>query len=165
MQSRHEVYNAKRILAVTHVSVMRKHRYGYLEEVIVRRADNDLYRFNEGDFPRLRINDIEDMLLLVVQNRLTNLSGDDVVDFAILLRMFTRSLVDALRPTLQVQRWHVNKASNFAQRHYKEYQHGVPAEEKMEHARKEKSSFHDQGYQQAAKGKKDDEEFGEICWR
>ncbi|GJT63025.1 hypothetical protein Tco_1006558 [Tanacetum coccineum] len=34
--------------------------------IVVRRADNDLYRFKEGDFPRLRINDIEDMLLLVV---------------------------------------------------------------------------------------------------
>ncbi|GJV93977.1 hypothetical protein Tco_1541790 [Tanacetum coccineum] len=45
------------------------------------------------EIPRLRINDIEDMLLLVVQNRLTNLSGDDVADFAIALRMFTRSLV------------------------------------------------------------------------
>ncbi|GKB39985.1 hypothetical protein Tco_0884927 [Tanacetum coccineum] len=63
------------------------------QQVVVRRADNDLYRFKEGDFPRLRINDIEDMLLLVVQNRLTNLSGDDVSDFAIALRMFTRSLV------------------------------------------------------------------------
>ncbi|GKD40857.1 hypothetical protein Tco_1261064 [Tanacetum coccineum] len=50
------------------VEVMRKHGYGYLKEIIVRRADNDLYRFKEGDFPRLRINDIEDMLLLVVQN-------------------------------------------------------------------------------------------------
>ncbi|GJR61128.1 hypothetical protein Tco_1503290 [Tanacetum coccineum] len=75
------------------VEVMRKHGYGYLKEIVVRRADNDLYRFKEGDFPRLRINDIEDMLLLVVQNRLTNLSGDDVSDFAIALRMFTRSLV------------------------------------------------------------------------
>ncbi|GKA02609.1 hypothetical protein Tco_0675390 [Tanacetum coccineum] len=50
-------------------------------------------KFKEGDFPRLRINDIEDMLLLVVQNQLTNLSGDDVADFAIALRMFTKSLV------------------------------------------------------------------------
>ncbi|GKB82638.1 hypothetical protein Tco_0949533 [Tanacetum coccineum] len=33
------------------------------------------------------------MLLLVVQNWLTNLSGDDIFDFAIALRMFTRSLV------------------------------------------------------------------------
>ncbi|GKD16318.1 hypothetical protein Tco_1205476, partial [Tanacetum coccineum] len=83
----------KRILAVTQVEVMRKHGYGYLKEIIVRRADNDLYRFKEGDFPRLRINEIEDMLLLVVHNRLANLSGDDVSDFAIALRMFTRSLV------------------------------------------------------------------------
>ncbi|GJW82493.1 hypothetical protein Tco_0146468 [Tanacetum coccineum] len=75
------------------VNVMRKHRYGYLKEIIVRRADNDLYRFKKGDFPRLRINDIKDMLLLVVQNRLTNLSGDDISEFAIALRMFTRSLV------------------------------------------------------------------------
>ncbi|GJV91829.1 hypothetical protein Tco_1539642 [Tanacetum coccineum] len=93
MQSRGDVYSTKRILAVTHVKVMRKHGYGYLEEIVVRRADNILYRFKEGDFPRLRINDIEDMLILVVQNRLTNLSGDDVADFAIALRMFTRSLV------------------------------------------------------------------------
>ncbi|GJR99105.1 hypothetical protein Tco_0315614 [Tanacetum coccineum] len=75
------------------VEVMRKDGYGYLKEIVVRRADNDLYRFKEGDFPRLCINDIKDMLLLVVQNRLTNLSGDDVSDFAIALRMFTRSLV------------------------------------------------------------------------
>ncbi|GKB95642.1 hypothetical protein Tco_0981779 [Tanacetum coccineum] len=72
---------------------MRKHGYGYLKEIVVRRADNDLYRVKEGDFPRLQINDIEEMLLLVVQNRLTNLLGDDVSDFAIALRMFTRSLV------------------------------------------------------------------------
>ncbi|GJV50333.1 hypothetical protein Tco_1440545 [Tanacetum coccineum] len=93
LESRHDVYFTKCILAATHVNVMRKHGYGYLEEIVVRRSDNDLYKFKEGDFPRLRINDIEDMLLLVVQNQLTNLSGDDVADFAIALRMFTRSLV------------------------------------------------------------------------
>ncbi|GKC81370.1 hypothetical protein Tco_1137087 [Tanacetum coccineum] len=93
IQSRGDVYSTKRILAVTHVKVIRKHRYGYFEEIVVRRADNILYKFKEGNFLRLRINDIEDMLILVVQNRLTNLSGDDVADFAIALRMFTRSLV------------------------------------------------------------------------
>nr|GEY30517.1 hypothetical protein [Tanacetum cinerariifolium] len=69
------------------------HGYGYLKEIVVRRADNDFYKFKEGDFPCLRINNIDDMLLLVVQNRLTNLSGYDVSDFAIALRMFTRSIV------------------------------------------------------------------------
>ncbi|GJX70452.1 hypothetical protein Tco_0307623 [Tanacetum coccineum] len=80
-QSRADVYSTKRILAVTHVKVMRKHGYGYFEENVVRRADNVLYRFKEGEFPQLRINDIEDMLLLVVQNRLINLLGVDVADF------------------------------------------------------------------------------------
>ncbi|GJS60843.1 hypothetical protein Tco_0655627 [Tanacetum coccineum] len=93
LQSRHDVYSTKCILVVTRVEVMRKHGYGYLQEIVVRRADNELYRFKEGDFPRLRIIDIEDMLLLAVQNQLTNLLGDDVFEFAIALRMFTRSLV------------------------------------------------------------------------
>ncbi|GJX42862.1 hypothetical protein Tco_0257852 [Tanacetum coccineum] len=68
------------VLWVTHVKVIRKHGYGYLEEIVVRRADNTLYKFKEGDFLRLRINDIKDMLLLVAQNRLTNLSRDDVIN-------------------------------------------------------------------------------------
>nr|GEV11920.1 hypothetical protein [Tanacetum cinerariifolium] len=49
IQSRGDVYSTKRILAVTHVSVIRKHRYGYLEEIVVRRADNALYKFKEGN--------------------------------------------------------------------------------------------------------------------
>nr|GEW89753.1 hypothetical protein [Tanacetum cinerariifolium] len=94
IQSRGYVYSTKRILAVTHVSVMRKHGYGYLEEIMVRKADNKLYKFKEGDFLQLQINGIEDMLLLVVQNQLINLSGDDVADFAIALRMLLSSLED-----------------------------------------------------------------------
>ncbi|GJR38216.1 hypothetical protein Tco_1213900 [Tanacetum coccineum] len=54
---------------------------------------DQLTRVEEGDFPRLRINNIKDMLLLIVQNRLTNLSGNDVSNFAIALRMLTRSMV------------------------------------------------------------------------
>ncbi|GKD47941.1 hypothetical protein Tco_1276917 [Tanacetum coccineum] len=75
------------------VELMRKHGYRYLREIEVRRADNKLYTFKECNFPRLCINDIEDILLLVVQNRLTNLLGNDVFDFAIALRMFTRGMV------------------------------------------------------------------------
>ncbi|GKD50675.1 hypothetical protein Tco_1279651, partial [Tanacetum coccineum] len=56
---RGDVYSTKHILAVTHVEVMRKHGYGYLEAIMVRRADNVLYKFKEGDFLRLQINDIE----------------------------------------------------------------------------------------------------------
>nr|GEZ68064.1 hypothetical protein [Tanacetum cinerariifolium] len=68
LQSTHDVYSTKHILVVTQVDVMKKHGYGYLKEIVIRRADNDLYRFKKGNFPCLRINDIEDMLLFVVQN-------------------------------------------------------------------------------------------------
>ncbi|GJR19657.1 hypothetical protein Tco_0968184 [Tanacetum coccineum] len=56
MQSRGDVYLTKRFLAVTHVSVMRKHGYGYLEEIVVRRADNALYRFKEVESYQNKIN-------------------------------------------------------------------------------------------------------------
>nr|GEV92662.1 hypothetical protein [Tanacetum cinerariifolium] len=41
----------------------------------------------QGDFPRLHQNDIEDMLLLHVQNKLFNLEGDVIVDLAVALRI------------------------------------------------------------------------------
>nr|GEZ80685.1 hypothetical protein [Tanacetum cinerariifolium]GEZ98870.1 hypothetical protein [Tanacetum cinerariifolium] len=85
LESTHDVYSTKRILAVTRVKVMQKHGYEYLRETEVQRADNDLYTFKEGDFSRLRINDIKDMMILIVQNKVTNLSGDDVFDFTIAL--------------------------------------------------------------------------------
>ncbi|GJX14657.1 hypothetical protein Tco_0206415 [Tanacetum coccineum] len=89
-------YDKHALWSISHWRDQHKTFYGErarAREIEVRRADNDLYTFKEGDFPRLRINDIEDMLILIVQNRLTNLSGDDVFDFAIALRMFTRSMV------------------------------------------------------------------------
>nr|GEW32733.1 hypothetical protein [Tanacetum cinerariifolium] len=58
LESTHDAYSTKRILAVTRVDVMKKHEYGYLREIEVRRADNVLYIFKEGDFPRLRLNKI-----------------------------------------------------------------------------------------------------------
>ncbi|GKB47180.1 hypothetical protein Tco_0897933, partial [Tanacetum coccineum] len=65
LKSRHNVYSTKHILAMTRVVVMRKHGYGCLKE-IEQRADNDFYTFKAGDLPRLHINDIEDMLLLII---------------------------------------------------------------------------------------------------
>ncbi|GJT87272.1 hypothetical protein Tco_1068989 [Tanacetum coccineum] len=65
LESSHDVYSTKRIMAVIRVEVMQKHGYGYLRENEVRRADNELYTFKEGDFPRLRIDNIEDMLILM----------------------------------------------------------------------------------------------------
>ncbi|GKD07620.1 hypothetical protein Tco_1187305 [Tanacetum coccineum] len=43
-------------------AVKKLHGYGHLEEVVVKRADRQLYKFKEGDFVDLHLNDIEDML-------------------------------------------------------------------------------------------------------
>ncbi|GJS65801.1 hypothetical protein Tco_0680365 [Tanacetum coccineum] len=80
--SKHDVYSTKRIMAVTNVKVNVWYGYGHLKEIKVRRSDQKLYKFMEGNFPRLHLNDIEDMLLLVVQNRLFNLEGNVIVHLA-----------------------------------------------------------------------------------
>ncbi|GJV52208.1 hypothetical protein Tco_1447949 [Tanacetum coccineum] len=89
--SRHIVYSTMKILSVIRVKDDKQFGYGYLEKIVVRRADKKEYTFKEGDFPRLHLNDIEDMLLLHVQNKLFNLPGNDIVDLVIALCMFTRS--------------------------------------------------------------------------
>ncbi|GKA91200.1 hypothetical protein Tco_0813070 [Tanacetum coccineum] len=55
--------------------------------------DDKLYKFKEGDLKRLRIQDIKDMLLLLVQGKLTNLTVEERLAFNVSLRMFTRSIV------------------------------------------------------------------------
>ncbi|GJT75392.1 hypothetical protein Tco_1042117 [Tanacetum coccineum] len=47
----------------------------------------------DGDFKRLRLQDIEDMLILFAQGKLTNLNVEDRPAFGVSLRMFTRSIV------------------------------------------------------------------------
>ncbi|GJV57977.1 hypothetical protein Tco_1458982 [Tanacetum coccineum] len=47
----------------------------------------------EGDFKRLGLQDIEYMLILFVQGKLTNLNVEDRLTFIVSLRMFTRSIV------------------------------------------------------------------------
>ncbi|GJR10870.1 copia protein [Tanacetum coccineum] len=74
-------------------SLVKWYDYGYLEEIKVQREDQQLYKFKEGDFPRLRLQDIEDMLLLLVQKKLSNLELDVIYDFGVALWMFTKRIV------------------------------------------------------------------------
>ncbi|GJX18802.1 hypothetical protein Tco_0221479 [Tanacetum coccineum] len=67
--------------------------YGYLEEIMVRRVDRQPYKFKEGDFINLHLNDIKDMLLLVVQHKLFHLDGEVIVDLAVALRIMV-DLID-----------------------------------------------------------------------
>ncbi|GKC67727.1 hypothetical protein Tco_1100325 [Tanacetum coccineum] len=68
-KSSHVVFSKMRILSFVSVKVEKKCGYGYLKEIVVRRSDQNLYKFKEGGFPNLHLNDIEDMLLLLTQNR------------------------------------------------------------------------------------------------
>ncbi|GJU89296.1 hypothetical protein Tco_1301719 [Tanacetum coccineum] len=84
--SKHEVFSTMIILSIVSVQVERKSGYGYLKEIVVRRADQKLYKFKEGDFSDLHLNDIEDMLLLIAQNNLFNLEEDVILDFVTALK-------------------------------------------------------------------------------
>nr|GEU83550.1 hypothetical protein [Tanacetum cinerariifolium] len=83
----------RRIIAVTELKIVEWHNYKHLDWITVRRDDDKLYKFKEGDFKRLRIQDIEDMLLLLVQGKLTNLTVEERFAFNVSFRMFTRSIV------------------------------------------------------------------------
>nr|GEW53803.1 hypothetical protein [Tanacetum cinerariifolium] len=78
------------------VSVKKLHGYGHLEEIVVKRSDQQLYKFKEGDFVDLHLNDIEDMLLLGVQHKLFHLDGSDLVDFVVALYGTLKSVRDEI---------------------------------------------------------------------
>ncbi|GJY76128.1 hypothetical protein Tco_0481244 [Tanacetum coccineum] len=69
------------INAVTKLQIVKWHNYKHLDWITVRREDEKLYTFKEGDFHRLRIQDIEDMLFLLVQGKLTNLTIEERLAF------------------------------------------------------------------------------------
>ncbi|GKF67522.1 hypothetical protein Tco_0197201 [Tanacetum coccineum] len=81
---------------------MKWYDYGYLDEIEVRKEDQELYKFKEGDFPRLRLQDIKDMLLLLVQQKLANLTIDERYDLNVALcksKLFTLDKGKKSRPT------------------------------------------------------------------
>ncbi|GJT94787.1 hypothetical protein Tco_1090305 [Tanacetum coccineum] len=92
-ESARDVYSKRRIIAVTKVEIVEWQNYKHLDWITVRRDDDILYKFKEGDFHRLRIQDIEDMLLLLAQGKVTNLNVEERIAFNVSLRMFTRSVV------------------------------------------------------------------------
>nr|GFC70987.1 hypothetical protein [Tanacetum cinerariifolium] len=65
----------------------------HLDWILVRCDDDKIYKFKEGDFKRLRLQDIDDMLLLLVQGKLSNLTLEERFTFNVSFKMFTRSIV------------------------------------------------------------------------
>ncbi|GJV72232.1 hypothetical protein Tco_1492227 [Tanacetum coccineum] len=81
------VYSKHMIIAVTSLKIMEFFGYKHLEEITVRRQDDKLYMFQEGDFKRLCRKDIEDMLLLLVHGKLMNLNVDERFALNVALRI------------------------------------------------------------------------------
>ncbi|GJY70496.1 hypothetical protein Tco_0474199 [Tanacetum coccineum] len=59
-----------------------------------RRDDEKLYKFKEGNFNRPRVQDIKDMLLFLVQGKLTNLTVEERLAFNVSLRCYSPRSVD-----------------------------------------------------------------------
>ncbi|GKC70674.1 hypothetical protein Tco_1116557 [Tanacetum coccineum] len=76
------VYDKDDALGISHWGPQRQQFYGTM-----------INKFKEGDFLDLYLNDIEDMMLLIAQNKLFNLDGDVIVDFLTALKMFTQGII------------------------------------------------------------------------
>nr|GFC18865.1 hypothetical protein [Tanacetum cinerariifolium] len=92
-ESARDVYSKRRIIAITELQIMEWHDYKHLDWILVRRDDDQIYKFKQGDFKWLRLQEIEDMLLLLVLGKLSNLTVEERLAFNVSLRMFTRSIV------------------------------------------------------------------------
>ncbi|GJY92449.1 hypothetical protein Tco_0508231 [Tanacetum coccineum] len=76
-ESARDVCSRHRIIAVTKLQIVEWHNYKHLDWITIRRNDDKMYTFKEGNYKRLRLQDIEDMLLLLIQGELTNLTIDE----------------------------------------------------------------------------------------
>nr|GEV19667.1 hypothetical protein [Tanacetum cinerariifolium] len=92
-ESAGDVYSKRRTITVTKLQIVEWHDYKHLDWITVRRDDDKLYKFKESNFKRLRIQDIKNIRLLLVQGKLTNLTVEERFVFNFSLRMFTRSIV------------------------------------------------------------------------
>ncbi|GKE07596.1 hypothetical protein Tco_1399614 [Tanacetum coccineum] len=91
--SRHEVYSKRNIRSVQSIKVDKQYGYAYLEEIMVTRTDKKEYMFCEADFPYLNQNDIKDLYLLKIQNKIRNIKGTEEYDLINALKMYIRMIV------------------------------------------------------------------------
>ncbi|GKC46485.1 hypothetical protein Tco_1064207 [Tanacetum coccineum] len=61
-----DVYSKNRIIRIKKLTIVEWHNYKHLEWITVRRDDDKLYTFKVGNYNRIHLQDIEDMLLLLV---------------------------------------------------------------------------------------------------
>ncbi|GJR80670.1 hypothetical protein Tco_0151455 [Tanacetum coccineum] len=93
LKSRHEVYSKLNIRSVQNIKVNKKFRYAYLEEIVVTRIDEKEYKFAEANFPNLNQNDIKDLYLFKIQNKIRNVKGAEEYDMINALKKYIRRIV------------------------------------------------------------------------
>ncbi|GKD39867.1 hypothetical protein Tco_1260074 [Tanacetum coccineum] len=71
-ESAHDVYSRHRIIAIAKLKIVEWHNYKHLDWIIVHRDDDKLYTFKEGDYNRLRLQDIKD-ISIVIRRRMEDL--------------------------------------------------------------------------------------------
>ncbi|GJU96171.1 hypothetical protein Tco_1320927 [Tanacetum coccineum] len=81
------------IISVKRIKVVKKYGYRYLDEIVVKRVDKKDYTFLECDFPRLNQNDIKDMYLLKIQDKIHHIDGVDEFDLINALQLYIRRIV------------------------------------------------------------------------
>ncbi|GKE11522.1 hypothetical protein Tco_1415073, partial [Tanacetum coccineum] len=95
-KSCHEVYSKIIIISGQSIKVNKKYVkyvYTYLEEIVVKRTDQKEYMFAEADFPYLNQNDIEDLYLLKIQNKIRNTNGVDEFDLINSLQLYIQRIL------------------------------------------------------------------------
>ncbi|GJT30276.1 ribonuclease H-like domain-containing protein [Tanacetum coccineum] len=72
------------------IKVNKKYGYAYLEETVVKRTDEKEYMFAEPDFPNLNQNNIEDLYMLKIQNKIRNVKGVEEFDLINALQLYIK---------------------------------------------------------------------------
>ncbi|GJU77432.1 hypothetical protein Tco_1274502 [Tanacetum coccineum] len=90
-------YSKLKIISVKRITVEKKYGYRYLKETVVKRADKKEYMFVEVNFLRLNQNDIENMYLLKIQDKIHHIDGVDEFDLINALQLYIRRIVISKR--------------------------------------------------------------------
>nr|GEW30794.1 phosphoglycerate kinase [Tanacetum cinerariifolium] len=82
-----------KIINVKRITVEKKYGYDYLKGIVVKRADQKEHMFVEANFSRLNQNDIEDLCLFKIQDKIHKIDGIDKFDFINALQLYIRRIV------------------------------------------------------------------------
>ncbi|GJV80497.1 hypothetical protein Tco_1516367 [Tanacetum coccineum] len=91
--SARDVYSKIKIISVQRITIEKRYGYGYLKEIVVKRTDQKEYTFAEAYFPRLNQNDIEDLYLLKIQDKIHNLVSINEFDLINSRQLYIRRIV------------------------------------------------------------------------